>query len=122
MLVPHPHVRTDAQVLGGSPFVAGTRVPVRRLWSFYKNGTRIDTLMRRFPQLSPAQVFDALAFALDNEAVMEADVAREEELLARSHQGAAARPKGPEQIALPFGEPVAAPRGGARGRVRQRSG
>ncbi len=84
ILVPHPHVRVDPKVLGGSPFVEGSKVPVRRLWAFYKNGASAETLLRRFPKLGAAQVFDALAFALDNPEVMTADIAREQVLLKRS--------------------------------------
>lgn len=82
ILVPHPHVRVDKNTLGGSPYVVGSRVPVRRLWAFYRNGTSIDRILKRYPQLGPAKVFDALAFALDNQEVVEADLAREESLLA----------------------------------------
>ena len=81
VLVPHPHVRVDRRVLGGSPHVAGSRVPVRRLYAFYRNGTSVEKLLKRYPQLEPAKVFDALAFALDNPEVIEADIARESELL-----------------------------------------
>jgi uncharacterized protein (DUF433 family) len=98
ILVPHPHVRVDKNVLGGSPYVVGSRVPVRRLWAFYRNGTSIERILKRYPQLGPAKVFDALAFALDNEEVVEADLAKEESLLA-------ARPapsKQSAQIELPF--------------------
>lgn len=101
ILVPHPHVRVDKNVLGGSPYVAGSRVPVRRLWAFYRNGTSIDRILKRYPQLGPAKVFDALAFALDNQEVVEADLEREESLLA-------AKPsRKPEsaQIELPFAAP-----------------
>jgi uncharacterized protein (DUF433 family) len=84
VLVPHPHVRVDLKVLAGSPHVADTRVLVRRLYAFYANGTRVETILRRYPQLTPAQVFDALAFALDNLEVIEADIAREREMLERS--------------------------------------
>ena len=103
VLVPHPHVRIIDNVLGGSPHVAGSRVPVRRLWAFYQRGTKVETLLKRFPQLEPAQLFDALAFALDNEEVIAADLAREEEMLKRMGQKAPVRPTGPEQIELPFG-------------------
>ena len=82
ILVPHPHVRVDKNVLGGSPYVVGSRVPVRRLWAFYRNGTSLERILKRYPQLGPAKVFDALAFALDNQEVVEADLAREESLLA----------------------------------------
>jgi uncharacterized protein (DUF433 family) len=100
ILVPHPHVRVDAKVLGGSPYVVGSRVPVRRLWAFYRNGTSLERILKRYPQLGPAKVFDALAFALDNEEVVEADLAREESLLA--HRESPARRQESAQIELPF--------------------
>ena len=118
VLVPHPHVRVDPNVLGGSPFVADSRVPVRRLWAFYRRGARVETLFKRFPQLLPAAIFDALAFALDNQEVIEADLSREQQMLKRAGRRLPARPGGPEQIELPFAG--AAPGGTApkRGRFR----
>ncbi len=77
VMVPHPHVRCDSRLLGGSPHVDGSRVPVRRLWAWHRRGVSIDTLLRRYPRLGPARVLDALAFAYDNREVVEADLARE---------------------------------------------
>jgi uncharacterized protein (DUF433 family) len=77
VLVPHPHVRSDIHVLGGSPHIEGTRVPVRRLWSWHRSGATVETLLKRYPRLGAARVLDALAFAYDNREVMEADLARE---------------------------------------------
>jgi len=76
-LVPHPHVRCDSRLLGGSPHVEGSRVPVRRLWAWHRSGVSIDTLLKRYPRLGPARVLDALSFAYDNREVVEADLARE---------------------------------------------
>lgn len=81
MLVPHPHVRVDPKILAGSPFVVGSRVPVRRLYAFFTRGAKVETLLRRYPQLGPAKVFDALAFAFDNPAVIDADIERERALM-----------------------------------------
>jgi uncharacterized protein (DUF433 family) len=105
ILVPHPHVRVDANVLGGSPYVVGSRVPVRRLWAFYRKGVTLDTLLRRFPRLGPAKILDALAFAYDNEEVILADIQREEQLLDRveSSEKAAKNPPA-KQMRLPFSE------------------
>ena len=80
ILVPHPHVRCDVHVLGGSPHVEGTRVPVRRLWAWHRGGASVDTLLKRYPTLGPAKVLDALAFAYDNRELVDADLAREEAL------------------------------------------
>ncbi len=81
VLVPHPHVAVEANVLDGSPYVRGTKVPVRRLWAWHRRGTTIETLLKRYPQLGPARVLDALAFAYDNQELMQADLAREQSLL-----------------------------------------
>jgi uncharacterized protein (DUF433 family) len=102
ILIPHPHVRVDKNVLGGSPYVVGSRVPVRRLWAFFRSGTTVERILRRYPQLGPAKVFDALAFALDNQEVIDADLAREESLLAA--RGRPARAGESAQIELPFSD------------------
>ena len=81
---PYPHVVSDPEVLGGSPFLAGTRIPVRRLWAWHRGGTTIETLLRRYPKLHPAMVLSALAFAYDNRELVEEDLAREQELLAEA--------------------------------------
>lgn len=107
ILTPHPHVRVDKNVLGGSPYVVGSRVPVRRLWAFYRGGTSVERILKRYPQLGPAKVFDALAFALDNQEVVDADLAREESLLASRETPARRSPTA--QIELPFAAGPAAP-------------
>jgi uncharacterized protein (DUF433 family) len=117
ILVPHPHVRVDPRVLGGSPYVVGSKVPVRRLWAFYARGASAETLLKRYPKLGPARVFDALAFALDNPEVIEADIARERALLARAGHEPELPAAAPEQIELPFlGQGSGPPGGGARRR------
>ncbi len=102
VLVPHPHVRVDKKVLGGSPHVAGSRVPVRRLFAFYRSGTPVEKILKRYPQLSPAKVFDALAFALDNPEVLDADMDREAELLEQRNLRKNRRLPGLKQVELPF--------------------
>lgn len=113
VLIPHPHVRVDRTILGGSPFVVGSRVPVRRLWGFYKNGATVEVLIKRYPRLGPAKILDALAFAFDNREVIEQDLEHEQQLLAQMSDAP------PPQLDLPFDEeplfhPVANPRGSWR--------
>ncbi len=102
VLVPHPHVRVDKRVLGGSPHVADSRVPVRRLYAFYRGGTPIEKILKRYPQLSPAKVFDAIAFALDNPEVIEADMDREAQILDDKSTRKNKRLPGLRQVELPF--------------------
>jgi uncharacterized protein (DUF433 family) len=108
VLVPHPHVRQDASVLGGSPYVSGSRVPVRRLFGFFQRGTSVERILKRYPQLGAAKVLDALAFALDNPEVMEADLKKEEELLAQAGHRPARKPGDAAQIELPFASEASA--------------
>ncbi len=75
----------------------GTRVPVRRLWSWHKRGTTIETLLKRYPQIAPAKVLDALSFAYDNEELVQADLDRENDALDSEQI-----PKDPKQAKLPF--------------------
>lgn len=117
VLVPHPHVRVDEQVLGGSPHVIGSRVPVRRLWAFYRSGASVERILKRYPQLGPAKIFDSLAFALDNLEVIEADLAREDEILSRAGQRPKSTPESANQMELPFlGEAAAVTSGSPRKR------
>ncbi len=106
--VPHPHVVLDE---GGSPLIAGTRVPVRRLFSWHRQGTAIETIIRRYPQLGPSRIFDALAFAYDNLELVTADLVREREALAKEQETPAPPPTSPKdraeqakraQASLPF--------------------
>lgn len=79
--VPHPHVVVALDVMGGSPMVRGTPVPVRRLWAWHRKGVSVETLVKRYPILGWPKVLDALAFAYDNEDLIEDDLARERALL-----------------------------------------
>ncbi len=80
-VVAHPHVEIRADLLGGSPVVRGSRVPVRRLWAWHRKGVSVETLVKRYPSLGWAKVLDGLAFAYDNEEIVEADLDRERALM-----------------------------------------
>ena len=99
--VPHPHVECDATKFGGSPHVAGSGVLVRRLWAWHRGGTSVRTLLRRYPKLGPAKILDALAFAWDNQDLVEYDLACEQRLIAtEKHRPVGLRPMA--QQVLPF--------------------
>lgn len=78
--VEHPHVAVRSDVMGGSPMVSGTKVPVRRLWAWHRKGIPVETLVRRYEGMGWSKVLDALSFAYDNEELVEADLARERAL------------------------------------------
>ncbi len=98
--VHHPHVEVRDDLLAGSPVVRGSRVPVRRLWAWHRKGISVETLVKRYPSLGWAKVLGALAFAYDNEELVEADLDRERALLETDR---VEHPPGlMEQTRLPF--------------------
>jgi len=98
--VHYPHVEARPDLLAGSPLVRGTKVPVRRLWAWHRKGVTVETLVKRYPALGPAKVLCALAFAYDNQDVLEADLERERLLLDAEAEKV---PGAMEQTRLPFG-------------------
>lgn len=105
--VHHPHVEVRDDLLAGSPVVRGTKVPVRRLWAWHRKGVTVETLVRRYPALGPAKVLGALAFAYDNEDLVEADLERERALLESAGATGVEVEKVPgamKQTRLPFGD------------------
>ena len=76
VVIPHPHVALDER---GVPVIVGTKILVHRLWSWHRQGTPMDTIFRRYPQLGPARVLDAMAFAYDNLDLVTASIALERE-------------------------------------------
>lgn len=66
-----PHVVKSADTLGGEPRVDGTRMPVRQIAAMYAAGTPIEEFVRDYPPLTPAQIHDAISYALDHPQEME---------------------------------------------------
>jgi uncharacterized protein (DUF433 family) len=93
--IAHPHVVVGED---GSPMVAGTRVPVRRLFAWHKQGTTVETLLKRYPQLGPARVLDALSFAYDNLDLMMFDLDRERVLLEKEQKTPPEAPKSKKEL------------------------
>jgi uncharacterized protein (DUF433 family) len=81
-IISHPHVRMDPAVLGNSPHISESRVPVRTLWSCHQAGVSVETLIKRYPRLGAAKVLDALAFAFDNQELIKQDIACEAKYMA----------------------------------------
>jgi uncharacterized protein (DUF433 family) len=85
--IPHPHVEIDPYT--GSPRIVGTAHPVRRLFSWHRQGATVDSLVRRHPAVGIAKILDALAFAYDNLDVITADLCFEREAIAAEEAKAA---------------------------------
>ena len=80
----HPHITKNPDICGGSPVIAGTRFPVRSV-VFYtlKTGLTPEEVVEKFPHLSLAQIYDALAYYYDNRSEIEQDILENSEKTVR---------------------------------------
>lgn len=58
-------VRSDPEILGGTPVFAGTRVPVKNLVDYLAAGDSLERFLDHFPSVTRAQAVAALEIAGD---------------------------------------------------------
>ena len=58
-------VRSDPEVLGGTPVFAGTRVPLKNLVDYLAAGDPLDRFLDHFPSVTREQAVAALEIAAD---------------------------------------------------------
>jgi uncharacterized protein (DUF433 family) len=63
MTGPNAVVRSDPEILGGTPVFVGTRVPLRNLFDYLEGGHSLDEFLDEFPTVSRAQAVAALEAA-----------------------------------------------------------
>jgi len=64
----HPYIVRNPEILGGEPTIQGTRIGVRHLAEWDRQGYSVDEMVSMYPHLTHAQVHDALSFAFDHKA------------------------------------------------------
>ena len=55
-----PLITASPEVLGGTPVIAGTRVPVQTLFEYLQAGESIDSFLEGFPSVKREQVIQLL--------------------------------------------------------------
>ena len=73
------NIEQDPSRCGGQPVVVGTRIRVATVLSAYRLGMRVEEIVQQYPNLKPADVHDALAYAYDHLADIEAGLADDDE-------------------------------------------
>ena len=63
MTGPNAVVRSDPEILGGTPVFVGTRVPLRNLFDYLEGSHSLDEFLDEFPTVSRAQAVAALEAA-----------------------------------------------------------
>ena len=84
--VVHPYVSRATDVQGGRPCIVGTRFPVKSVVVYLlRFGLAPEELVEEFPELTLAQVHDALSYYYDHKDELETDLA-EDRRLAEEHE------------------------------------
>jgi uncharacterized protein (DUF433 family) len=79
------YVTRVSGIQGGRPTIKGTRVPVKAIVGYYKMGLSVEEILEGLPQLTPAQVYEALSYYHDHPDEIERDIeeSRVEHLIER---------------------------------------
>jgi len=73
--VTHPYVERREGVQGGRPVIKGSRFPVTSIVLNHRRGLSVDEILREFPHLTPAEVYDALSYYYDHRSEIDAEIA-----------------------------------------------
>ena len=85
VITEYRYIARVPEICGGRPIIKGTRTPVKAIVGYYRLGQSVEEILEGLPHLSPAQVYEALAYYHDNISEIEKDIeeSRVENLVAR---------------------------------------
>lgn len=73
--VRHPYVERKPGVCGGAPVIRGTRFPIRSVVVYVLHlGMTPEEMVRDWPHLKLAQIYDALSYYHDNQAAIDRSI------------------------------------------------
>ncbi|HZO33336.1 MAG TPA: DUF433 domain-containing protein [Chloroflexota bacterium] len=75
----HPRIVCDPEIVGGSPTIRGTRVPVRAVACLWRATGDRDLILRNYPRLSAEDVAAALAYYAEHRSEIDAELLAEEQ-------------------------------------------
>ncbi len=58
----HERVAVDPNILGGQPFIRGTRIPITTIWDALAEGLSPEQVMEHYPRLSLEDIRAALEY------------------------------------------------------------
>lgn len=71
----HPYIERRPGFAGGSPVIVGTKFPVRSVVGYVLQlGMTPEELVREFPHIALAQVYDALSYYYDHKLEVDQDI------------------------------------------------
>jgi uncharacterized protein (DUF433 family) len=58
------YISIDPYILGGTPVINGTRIPIERVYQLVKQGYTTQTLEYTYPQVSPQKIQNVIAYLM----------------------------------------------------------
>lgn len=58
------YISIDPQVLGGTPVISGTRIPIERVFQLVKQGYSTQILEITYPQVAPQKIQNIIAYLM----------------------------------------------------------
>lgn len=87
------NIEQDPSRCGGQPVVGGTRIRIAIILGCYRQGMSVEEIVQQYPNLKPADVHDALAYAYDHLDEIEVDLTADNEATVKArHIGRAVSP------------------------------
>ena len=74
VITTYRYITRVPEICGGRPIIKGTRIPVKALAGYYKMGLSVEEILEGLPQLTPAQVYEALSYYHDHLSEIEQDI------------------------------------------------
>jgi uncharacterized protein (DUF433 family) len=71
----HPYIVRIERLRGGRPVLRGSSMPVWLIAAMWKSGDSADDILRAYPHLQPAAVYDAISYYLDHSDEIETQIA-----------------------------------------------
>jgi len=68
----HPHIVKVQGIGNGEPIIKNTRISVRLIAGYYKAGMTVEEILRDYPHLDPAAIYDAISYYIDHQVEIEA--------------------------------------------------
>lgn len=62
----HLYIVKDTKIYEGKAVIKGTRIPVASIINHYRSGMSMEDILEGYPNIEPAQFFDALSYYFDN--------------------------------------------------------
>lgn len=86
--IDYRNIEKVADRCGGRAVIGGTRIRASVVLTCYRMGMSVEEIIQQYPHLRPSDVHDALAYAYDHPAEMEAEiVADDEQIVQRRYPG-----------------------------------